>query len=100
MANAVQQAVIKRFLAASKLAGKTKPIIDLQGNGGGSVYNGFDSLKQLFPTVEPFGGTRFRSTPFVDYISNAYSNSVTIKLYYEQIIKGLIFSLKSKKEEK
>jgi len=73
--NSPQQAVIKQFLAASKLAGKNKLIIDLQGNGGGSVYNGFDAFKQIFPTVEPFGGSRFRSTPLVDYISNVYSNS-------------------------
>jgi hypothetical protein len=70
--------VISKFLAASKAAGKTKLIIDLQGNGGGSIPNGFDAFKQLFPTIQPFGATRFRSTPFVDYISEVFTNTGTL----------------------
>ncbi|TVY71233.1 Peptidase S41 family protein [Lachnellula suecica] len=71
----VQQAVIRKFLAACQTAGKTKLIIDLQGNGGGSVPNGFDAFKQLFPSIEPFGATRFRSTPLVQYFSDVYTTS-------------------------
>jgi hypothetical protein len=68
-ANTIQQTVIKQFLASCKAAGKTKLIVDLQGNGGGHIENGYDTFKQLFPTMEPFGATRFRSTPLVQYFS-------------------------------
>lgn len=74
-ADYVQQAVIKSFLAACKTAGKTKLIIDLQGNTGGSVFNGDDAFKQLFPTIEPFGGNRMRYTPMVDLLSKMYSEA-------------------------
>lgn len=67
--NIIQQAVIREFLAACKAAGMTKLIIDLQGNGGGHIENGYDAFKQLFPTIEPLGATRFRYTPFAEYIS-------------------------------
>jgi hypothetical protein len=74
-ANAIQQSVIKQFLAACKAAGKTQLIVDLQGNGGGHIENGYDTFKQLFPMIEPFGATRFRSTPLVEYFSEYASQS-------------------------
>ncbi|KAE9380586.1 hypothetical protein N431DRAFT_133110 [Stipitochalara longipes BDJ] len=67
--NVIQQTVIRQFLAACKAAGMSKLIVDLQGNGGGHIENGYDAFKQLFPTLEPFGATRFRYTPFAEYIS-------------------------------
>jgi hypothetical protein len=72
-ANVIQQDVIKKFLAACTAAGKTKLIVDLQANGGGHIENGYDAFKQLFPTIEPFGATRFRSTPLAQYISELTS---------------------------
>jgi hypothetical protein len=73
--NAIQQAKISKFLTACKNAGKTQLIVDVQGNGGGSVLNGIDAFKQLFPAIDPFGASRMRETPLVDYISNVWSNS-------------------------
>jgi hypothetical protein len=67
--NLLQQKVIRQFLAACKAAGMLKLIVDLQGNGGGHIESGYDAFKQLFPTIEPFGATRFRHTPFAEYIS-------------------------------
>jgi len=72
-ANVIQQNVIKQFFAACKAARKTKLIVDLQANGGGHIENGYDAFKQIFPTIEPFGATRFRSTPLAQYISELTS---------------------------
>ncbi|KAI9050054.1 hypothetical protein LZ554_006199 [Drepanopeziza brunnea f. sp. 'monogermtubi'] len=44
------QAVMQTMLAEMKRDGKTKLVVDLQGNGGGIVVNGFDAFRQLFPT--------------------------------------------------
>jgi len=73
--NVLQQSVIRQFLAACKAAGMSKLIVDLQGNGGGHIESGYDAFKQLFPTIEPLGATRFRYTPFVEYISMLSSNN-------------------------
>ncbi len=47
------QSVIESFLAEAKQAGKTKLIIDLQANGGGTVPLGIDTFAQLFPPLSP-----------------------------------------------
>ena len=40
-------AVVSRFLAACGKAGKSKLIIDVTGNGGGTVFLGYDVFKQV-----------------------------------------------------
>jgi len=42
-------------------AGKTKLIIDVSANGGGTILQGYDLFKQLFPSILPDGYTRFRA---------------------------------------
>nr|POE93301.1 peptidase s41 family protein ustp [Quercus suber] len=42
-------------------ANKTKLIIDVSGNGGGTILQGYDLFKQLFPQILPYGATRFRA---------------------------------------
>lgn len=69
----LQQATIKAFLAAARKAGSTKLIVDVQANGGGDIFNGFDAFKQLFPTLDPFGASRIRATPEVNYLGAVFS---------------------------
>lgn len=73
--NTEMQSVIREFLSACMTAGKTKLIIDLSANGGGSVFNGYDLFKQLFPTIEPFGGSRFRAIPALNVIGAVFTAS-------------------------
>lgn len=47
------QVVNTAFLNAAKAAGKTKLIVDVQGNGGGTILQGYDLFKQLFPQILP-----------------------------------------------
>lgn len=70
---AEMQAVIAKFLSQCKITGSTYLIVDLSANGGGSVFSGYDAFKQLFPTIVPYGGSRMRTTPFVDYLGNVFS---------------------------
>jgi hypothetical protein len=90
--NVIQQTVIRQFLAACKAAGATKLIVDLQGNGGGHIESGYDAFKQLFPTIEPFGATRFRSTPLAQYISMLASTDGTFNytLYSEYQVQAVV----------
>lgn len=43
------QQVTEKFLVAAKAAGKTKLVIDVSANGGGTILQGYDLYKQLFP---------------------------------------------------
>ncbi|KAH6672424.1 hypothetical protein B0J14DRAFT_73417 [Halenospora varia] len=69
------QAAVATFLKASKAAGMKKLVIDLQGNGGGTVALGFDLFKQIFPTLEPFGGSQLRATRALDAIGTTLYRS-------------------------
>ncbi|KAF2491396.1 hypothetical protein BU16DRAFT_118383 [Lophium mytilinum] len=51
----------REFLADAKSKGKSKLIVDLRQNGGGWVYAGFEVFKQLFPTHEIYGASRYRA---------------------------------------
>ena len=72
-ADTEQQAVVRDFLAECRKAGMTQLIIDLQGNGGGDVFVAYDMFKQLFPPLEPFGASRMRATPLVNYFGTIFS---------------------------
>ncbi|ORY17983.1 hypothetical protein BCR34DRAFT_473954 [Clohesyomyces aquaticus] len=67
------QKTTKDFLAKSVADGKTKLIIDVQANGGGTILQGYDMFKQLFPSILPYGATRFRATEYHDLIGQAFS---------------------------
>ncbi|KAK5116770.1 hypothetical protein LTR62_007444 [Meristemomyces frigidus] len=54
---AVNTYLINRAVAANK----TKLIIDVSANGGGTILQGYDLFKQLFPQILPYGATRFRA---------------------------------------
>jgi hypothetical protein len=63
-----------QFLSKALTAGKTKLIIDLQANGGGTILQGYDLFKQLFPDEDPYGANRFRAHEAIDLIGKAYSS--------------------------
>ncbi|KAF2709675.1 peptidase S41 family protein-like protein [Pleomassaria siparia CBS 279.74] len=63
------QQIGEKFLAAARAAGKTKLVIDVSANGGGTILQGYDLYKQLFPdgighaTADPFRA--FESTDLI-----------------------------------
>ncbi|KAF2814945.1 uncharacterized protein BDZ99DRAFT_566863 [Mytilinidion resinicola] len=67
------QATSKEFIAKAKAAGKTKLVIDLSANGGGTILQGYDLFKQLFPTIDPYGAQRFRALESTNLIGQKYS---------------------------
>lgn len=67
------QMTTQRFIPMALAAGKTKLIVDLQANGGGTIMQGYDMFKQLFPSIEPYGANRFRAHEAIDLIGQSYS---------------------------
>ena len=55
------QDVIRECLATSAKMGKKKLIIDIRGNGGGTVILAYDWFKQLFPSMSPWGTSNFHA---------------------------------------
>ncbi|KAK8248198.1 peptidase S41 family protein-like protein [Phyllosticta capitalensis] len=67
------QSVGTDFIAKAKQANKTKLIIDVSANGGGTILLGYDLFKQLFPSILPYGATRFRAHEAFDLIGQKFS---------------------------
>lgn len=65
--------------ANSGPANKTKLIVDVSANGGGTILQGYDVFKQLFPSILPYGATRFRAHEAFDLIGEEIS-------YYSQFV--------------
>lgn len=67
------QSVNTYFLQRARADGKKKLIIDLSANGGGTILQGYDLFKQLFPSILPYGATRFRAHEAFDLIGQETS---------------------------
>ena len=52
---------------------KTKLIIDVSANAGGTILQGYDVFKQLFPQILPYGATRLRAHEALDLIGQEVS---------------------------
>jgi hypothetical protein len=62
------------FIRLAKAAGKTKLILDLRSNIGGTIMQGFGLFLELFPDVEPWGATRFRAFDTLDAVGGQVSS--------------------------
>ncbi|KAK7530875.1 uncharacterized protein J3D65DRAFT_579007 [Phyllosticta citribraziliensis] len=68
------QETSQRFLAEAVAAGKTKLVIDLSANGGGTILQGYDLFKQLFPSMDAFAAAdRTRALESIDLLGQSFS---------------------------
>lgn len=72
------QQTSQEFIPKALADGKTKLIIDLQANGGGTILQGYDLFKQLFPDLDPYGANRYRAIEAVDLIGQSYSQRASL----------------------
>jgi len=67
------QQTTQEFIPKALAEGKTKLILDVQANGGGTILQGYDLFKQLFPDMDPYGASRFRAHEAIDLMGKAFS---------------------------
>ncbi|KAH9994740.1 hypothetical protein F4779DRAFT_623310 [Xylariaceae sp. FL0662B] len=67
------QLVAQQFFADAVQAGKTKLVVDVQANGGGYIFSGYDLFRQLFPDIVQEGLGRWRQQPGFEAVSRVYS---------------------------
>ena len=65
------------FIQKSRSLNKTKLIIDVQGNGGGAIYSGYDLFYQLFPNTSSTIVQRDRLTSYLLWMTR-YGTNQTI----------------------
>lgn len=78
------QSVLREFLASATSSGKTRLIVDTRGNGGGNIILGFEIFKQLFPSIAPFGASRFHAHSAFELIGAALADVVNNETYIHE----------------
>ncbi|KAK4919039.1 hypothetical protein LTR49_013210 [Elasticomyces elasticus] len=64
------QNAFRSILATARSVGKSKLILDLRGNDGGTVRDGYDMFKQLFPSEVPYGAANLAAFPLVNALGD------------------------------
>lgn len=77
------QSTMTTFMDACRSQGKSRLVLDVQGNPGGTISLGYDIFKQLFPDIFPYGAGTLRAHEGLDILGNFYTN-FTSQLYAEQ----------------
>jgi len=67
------QSAVQTFFDKAVAAGKTKLVIDVQANGGGTILQGYDTFRQIFPDIVQDGPSRWRLTSTFDALSMTFS---------------------------
>ncbi|KAI1635526.1 peptidase s41 family protein [Biscogniauxia mediterranea] len=67
------QRVAQDFFAASVAAGKKRLVVDVQANGGGYIFSGYDLFRQLFPDIVQEGLGRWRESDGFLAVSEVFS---------------------------
>lgn len=70
------QLVVQTFLADAKAAGKRKLVVDVSANGGGYIFQGHDTFRQLFPQIQQDGFNRFRSNSVLQIAARQFSGAI------------------------
>lgn len=58
---------------------KVKIIIDLSGNGGGDVTQGFNLFRIFYPDRPIYSATRFRATELIDLMGQVFSRAINAR---------------------
>ena len=89
------QDVLREFLATATSSGKTRLVVDTRGNGGGNIILGFEVFKQLFPTIAPFGASRFHAHSAFELIGAALTDVVNNETFIQQDGAGYLTALEN-----
>lgn len=68
------QDTVTSFFNQAVQDGKTSLILDVQANGGGFIFLGFDLFRQLFPDTIQEGDSRWKATKAFNGVAHVYSD--------------------------
>ncbi|KAK8008168.1 pyridine nucleotide-disulfide oxidoreductase family protein [Apiospora marii] len=69
------QRVVESFFDKAVAAGKKKLVVDVQVNGGGYIFQGYDTFRQIFPDIEQEGTGRWRYSPGFEAVSKVFAKN-------------------------
>lgn len=67
------QTIVQEFFESAVDAGIKKLVIDVQTNGGGYIFQGYDTFRQLFPDIVQNGTGRWRHSDGFTAVAEVFS---------------------------
>ncbi|THW91267.1 hypothetical protein D6D18_06578 [Aureobasidium pullulans] len=81
--------VVRDFLEMASDDDRTSLVIDLRGNGGGSIFLAYDLFRQLFPRETPYGAGNYRANELHDFTGRLASDNIAqLRAAYPDLAKS------------
>jgi hypothetical protein len=81
--------VVRQLLATASENDRTKLVIDLRGNGGGTIFLAYDLFRQLFPTETPYGAGNYRAGELHNFTGRVASENIEqLRSTYPELVKA------------
>lgn len=81
--------VVRQLLATASENNRTKLVIDLRGNGGGTIFLAYDLFRQLFPTETPYGAGNYRAGELHNFTGRVASENIEqLRSAYPELAKA------------
>ncbi|CAD0082826.1 unnamed protein product [Aureobasidium vineae] len=81
--------VVRQLLATASDNERTKLVIDLRGNGGGTIFLAYDLFRQLFPTEVPYGAGNYRASELHNFTGRVASENIdALSAAYPELVKS------------
>ncbi|KAI4725125.1 hypothetical protein E4T49_07137 [Aureobasidium sp. EXF-10728] len=81
--------VVRQMLATAGDKQRTKLVIDLRGNDGGTIFLAYDLFRQLFPSEDPYGAGKYRASELHNFTGRVASENIdALSAAYPELIKS------------
>ncbi|KAK6005371.1 hypothetical protein QM012_008150 [Aureobasidium pullulans] len=80
--------VVRQLLATANDDERTRLVIDLRGNGGGTIFLAYDLFRQLFPSETPYGAGNYRAGELHNVTGRIASDNIKqLRSAYPELVK-------------
>lgn len=81
--------VVRQTLATASENNRTKLVMDLRGNSGGTIFLAYDLFRQLFPSETPYGAGNYRVGELHNFTGRVASENIDqLRLAYPELVEA------------
>jgi hypothetical protein len=81
--------VVRQTLATASENNRTKLVMDLRGNSGGTIFLAYDLFRQLFPSETPYGAGNYRVGELHNFTGRVASENIDqLRSAYPELVEA------------
>jgi hypothetical protein len=81
--------VVRQTLATASENNRTKLVMDLRGNSGGTIFLAYDLFRQLFPSETPYGAGNYRAGELHNFTGRVASENIDqLRSAYPELVQA------------